>query len=419
MMSPIKVLLALIVTLLLSGAFVTCLEEEKCTDSSCGEIDEDVIDIPLEHEKRKYFREGQEEVINDEDFVDIIDENEEEELQFVKKDTIELSTEDLYLRIPDNERGELNDIEGEVVNAVRDTFEFSPLARVSPGTVGEEVKVELEEGVWFTRITRAIQPPVFEIPNFLSDEECDHIMETAKANGLNVSNLFGDDVLDEFENKIPLAEVSRVSQQTWLEEQHIGGKFWNRLQNKLAKLTELPLGVIQRGEPIQVVSYTAGGHYHAHLDSVDDYDKPCCFQTRCGDKENTPQWSECCRLCRYMTVLYYLSDTEDGGETAFPIADANDSFVEEKFENLEDQDWYNLSYYCYNSSLVVKPKRGTAIMWYNHFVDEETGYLGLTDRRSHHGGCDLRKGMKWIANNWISGTTVDDRFKSSVFYDGP
>ncbi|WAR12136.1 P4HTM-like protein [Mya arenaria] len=377
MMSPIKVLLALIVTLLLSGAFVTCLEEEKCTDSSCGEIDEDVIDIPLEHEKRKYFREGQEEVINDEDFVDIIDENEEEELQFVKKDTIELSTEDLYLRIPDNERGELNDIEGEVVNAVRDTFEFSPLARVSPGTVGEE------------------------------------------ANGLNVSNLFGDDVLDEFENKIPLAEVSRVSQQTWLEEQHIGGKFWNRLQNKLAKLTELPLGVIQRGEPIQVVSYTAGGHYHAHLDSVDDYDKPCCFQTRCGDKENTPQWSECCRLCRYMTVLYYLSDTEDGGETAFPIADANDSFVEEKFENLEDQDWYNLSYYCYNSSLVVKPKRGTAIMWYNHFVDEETGYLGLTDRRSHHGGCDLRKGMKWIANNWISGTTVDDRFKSSVFYDGP
>lgn len=39
--------------------------------------------------------------------------------------------------------------------------------------------------------------------------------------------------------------------------------------------------------------------------------------------------------------------------------------------NIDKEDWYNLSYYCQNASLVVSPKRGTAIMWYNHFVDEK------------------------------------------------
>jgi len=33
-------------------------------------------------------------------------------------------------------------------------------------------------------------------------------------------------------------------------------------------------------------------------------------------------------LSRYITVLYYLNDPEEGGETAFPMADTPDSFVE-------------------------------------------------------------------------------------------
>lgn len=57
----------------------------------------------------------------------------------------------------------------------------------------------------------------------------------------------------------------------------------------------------------KVVSYKPGGHYHAHLDSTDHaYDRPCCFQTRCGEKELTAQWSECCRLCRYTHVISYM-----------------------------------------------------------------------------------------------------------------
>lgn len=31
---------------------------------------------------------------------------------------------------------------------------------------------------------------------------------------------------------------------------------------------------------------------------------------------------------RYITVLYYLNDPEEGGETAFPIADKPDDYIE-------------------------------------------------------------------------------------------
>ena len=51
-------------------------------------------------------------------------------------------------------------------------------------------------------------------------------------------------------------------------------------------------------------------------------------------------------------------------------------------------DWYNLSRHCDKASLIVKPKRGTAIMWYNHFLEDKvksvlTAYhMGRVTRRS-------------------------------------
>ena len=67
-----------------------------------------------------------------------------------------------------------------------------------------------------------------------------------------------------------------------------------------------------------------------------------------------------------------------------------------------DEDKFNLMEFCHDGKLVVAPKRGKAIMWYNHFVDEETGWLGERDDYTLHGGCGVKKGFKWIANNWIT-----------------
>ena len=62
----------------------------------------------------------------------------------------------------------------------------------------------------------------------------------------------------------------------------------------------------------------------------------------------------------------------------------------------------DLSQHCYDANLYYKPKRGAALFWYNHFVDEKTGWLGPVDVMSYHGGCDVIRGTKWAANNWIN-----------------
>ena len=49
----------------------------------------------------------------------------------------------------------------------------------------------------------------------------------------------------------------------------------------------------------------------------------------------------------------------------------------------------------------MKPKKGTALLWYNHFLNETDGWLGEEDAHTLHGGCDVVKGEKWIANMWI------------------
>lgn len=41
-------------------------------------------------------------------------------------------------------------------------------------------------------------------------------------------------------------------------------------------------------------------------------------------------------------------------------------------------------------------------MWYNHVIDKHTGWLGSPDLFTSHGGCDVIKGTKWAANNWIN-----------------
>lgn len=68
----------------------------------------------------------------------------------------------------------------------------------------------------------------------------------------------------------------------------------------------------------------------------------------------------------------------------------------------EDKHRLNLSKHCDKANLVYKPKKGTTLLWYNHVIDEETGWLGKLDERSYHGGCDVTRGVKWAANNWLN-----------------
>ena len=66
-----------------------------------------------------------------------------------------------------------------------------------------------------------------------------------------------------------------------------------------------------------------------------------------------------------------------------------------------------MSSHCDKANLVYMPRKGTALFWYNHVIDDDTGWLGKLDEMSSHGGCDVIQGEKWAANNWLN--AVNDR----------
>ncbi|XP_071505836.1 transmembrane prolyl 4-hydroxylase-like [Diadema antillarum] len=194
----------------------------------------------------------------------------------------------------------------------------------------------------------------------------------------------------------------RISDQTWVDWRNLPGGLLNDLGDRLSGLTKLDPNILQTSEHMQVARYFPGGHYHAHYDTEEfDTDKECIHTKTVfeGVHHTHPKG----RLCRYITIMYYLSDVEEGGETAFPLAN-NETFDQQVYDDISGK-ICDLSNHCYEANAVVKPEKGMAVMWYNHKRHPQTGWLGPVDKYSLHGGCDVRKGVKWIANNWI---TVDD-----------
>ncbi|XP_028391507.1 transmembrane prolyl 4-hydroxylase-like [Dendronephthya gigantea] len=353
------------------------------------------------------------------------------------------------------------------------------LPRIDPVKIGFIREVQHKD-IIYTLKTLSLRPPIFEIQNFLSDDECDMIIEMAKSDGmvtsetlwsktdevlsegnfravfqsLDVNNDNGldyheltsavsgikdiqvdkDDLQEMFQNfgldffdddKVTFSEFeilvspdvyeqiksylvslegrkssikSRKSFSTFLDpftDNH-RQEFFEKLHQRIAKVTQLPIEMIRSSEALQVIKYEVGGHYHAHHDSDDGEYAPCCHLVS-GD--------ELCRPCRYATMFYYLNEPTKGGGTAFPFAD---NITYDISKTTRDEKYrLNLSDHCDKANLVYMPKKGAALFWYNHVIDDDTGWLGELDEMSSHGGCDVIQGVKWAANNWFN--AVDDR----------
>ncbi|KAK3737073.1 hypothetical protein QZH41_013883 [Actinostola sp. cb2023] len=141
---------------------------------------------------------------------------------------------------------------------------------------------------------------------------------------------------------------------------------------------------------VQVVHYPESGHYHCHHDSeVINRELPCCTYGRKN-----------CRLCRYLTVMIFLNDVEDGGELAFPVAD--NSTYNWEFWTKESYTKCNMVKHCSKSNVIVQPKAGKAVVFYNHLFDKKTQWSSALDPRALLGDCQVTKGEKWIANVWIN-----------------
>jgi len=71
------------------------------------------------------------------------------------------------------------------------------------------------------------------------------------------------------------------------------------------------------------------------------------------------------------------------------------------FRDLKVGDRFNLKEYRQTANIVVPAKKAKVIVWYNYELDGHTGWMSHGDDRSLHGGCVVKKGMQYIANNWL------------------
>ena len=58
--------------------------------------------------------------------------------------------------------------------------------------------------------------------------------------------------------------------------------------------------------------------------------------------------------------------------------------------------------FCSKSGLVIKPKKGKAVFWYNHDTDYESGMVGIQDNDCTYGHCAVKEGSKWFATARIN-----------------
>mmetsp|Transcript_30185 Transcript_30185/g.71802 ORF Transcript_30185/g.71802 Transcript_30185/m.71802 type:complete len:514 (+) Transcript_30185:127-1668(+) len=211
-------------------------------------------------------------------------------------------------------------------------------------------------------------PRVFRIHSFLSKEECAAIVDIARDKmGRSTIAESG----DEAKNSVGEA---RTSSTAWLQKGL--DPVVNRIRQRVAELTKLPMSL---AEDMQVLHYSKTQHYWAHHDYFDP-NIYRGFVTAPGQN-------------RFITVLFYLSDIEKGGETVFPFAG----------DNRPVTDFSDCS-----RGVKVTPKAGDAVMFYSmtarrHMDVCPPDDLGCNlDIKSLHGSCDVVTGEKWAANYWVS-----------------
>ncbi|ESR32977.1 putative prolyl 4-hydroxylase 4 [Citrus sinensis] len=207
------------------------------------------------------------------------------------------------------------------------------------------------------------KPRAFVYEGFLTDLECDHLINLAK------SQLKRSAVADNLSGESKLSDV-RTSSGTFIpkgKDAIIAG-----IEDKIATWTFLPK---ENGEDIQVLRYEHGQKYEPHYDYF-------------SDKVNIVRGGH-----RLATVLMYLSDVAKGGETVFPNAEepprrrtpaTNDDLSE-----------------CAKKGIAVKPRRGDALLFFSLHTN------AIPDPVSLHSGCPVIEGEKWSATKWIHVDSFD------------
>ena len=213
--------------------------------------------------------------------------------------------------------------------------------------------------------TLSMTPLVVSIKGFLTEQECDHIANTAgprmQYSGVSLKDA----------DKGKAASNWRTSQSSFISSG--GDPILTAIDHRTASLSRIPK---VNQEILQVLRYGTTEKYDAHHDYFDPKD----YQS---DK-NTLNLIQNGKKNRYATVFWYLTTVNEGGETIFP-----------HYRNKPLPRGYVHSDCRYG--LKVKPQKGKVIIFYS--LDA----AGQMDQTSLHGACPVigDDDVKWAANKWI------------------
>ncbi|KAG8481264.1 hypothetical protein CXB51_026037 [Gossypium anomalum] len=257
---------------------------------------------------------------------------------------------------------------------------------------GKEVKPEIIS--W--------SPRIIVLHNFLSNEECDYLRAIARPR-LQVSTVVDVKTGKGIKSNVrtssgmflsPTEKVSndtgeRLTFDTWHEmitksESNSAPPDWQQverrtpgylislfpkphmaymisllaIEKRISVFSQIPA---ENGELIQVLRYEKDQFYKPHHDYFSD-----TFNLKRGGQ-------------RIATMLMYLSDDVEGGETYFPMAGTGDCSCGGKTVK----------------GMSVKPIKGDAVLFWSMGLD------GQSDPNSIHGGCEVLSGEKWSATKWM------------------
>ena len=190
------------------------------------------------------------------------------------------------------------------------------------------------------------KPDIFLIKNFLTEEECDHIIK------IGDPYIKPSEVCGQGGSKTHKSRTSMTA--------HIGKHFLRGNNKDKVLLRVLEKSSIYGGlpteniEPIQLVRYQPGQYFNKHYDFLD---------------RNNPLYRKNIEKNgqRQQTFFVYLNDVPDklGGKTHFP-----------------------------RIGKTFQAKKGQAIFW-NNMID------GRDDKDTLHSGTELKEGIKYGLNIWV------------------
>jgi prolyl 4-hydroxylase len=192
-----------------------------------------------------------------------------------------------------------------------------------------------------TVLLRLEQPVLAVLSNVLSDEECEQLIELAGprlGRSTVVDPRTGVNAVADYRNSegmfFKLEESSLIS----------------RLDRRISVLMNAP---VENGEGLQVLRYGPGGHSAPHFDFL--------------IPSNTANEASLTRSGQRMsTLIVYLNDVPQGGETVFPAI-----------------------------GLSVAPRRGNAVYF------EYANSRQQLDGKSLHAGAPVIEGKKWAMTKWV------------------